>query len=219
MRKYSDEITDLLKKYRKEGYSISQLMERFTLPKTTIWHHIHGIKVLEKYIKKIRERQGGSKIRKQRDLKRAEQEAQEIFLSDRKYYCVILAMLYWAEGNKKGFDFTNTNSDMIRTYISILKNDFNIPLSRMSIVIRYFTDMNKEICFRHWQKVTGIPKENISMYYNDGGKRGRSPFGICRLRVKKGGYLSKVVQSLIKTVIDEAINRAPVAQRIRANSS
>ena len=210
MRKYSKEIIANLKKLRKSGHSISQLMDEFSIPKTTVWHHIQGISIKKEYIALIRSKQGGSKIRKQKDLERAEIEAETILENGDKYLISILAMLHWTEGDRKHMIFTNTNSEMVKLYMHILKECFNINKDRVHIIIRYFTGMSKNKCLNFWASETGIPQKSISMYYNDGGRRGRTKFGICRILVKKGGYLSKVVNFLIQKITNEII--APVAQ-------
>ena len=63
------------------------------------------------------------------------------------------------------------------------------------------------VCLRNWSKITKVPKKQISMYYNDGGKRGRTEFGICRIAVKKSGYLFKVVRSLIVDISKKLMPR------------
>ena len=46
------------------------------------------------------------------------------------------------------------------------------------------------------------------MYYNDGGKRGKSPFGICRVTIKKGSFVLKIIYALIERIKENV----PVAQ-------
>ena len=210
MRVHSLEKIEQLKKLRREGHSIEELVKILSIPKTTIWHHIQGIKLQKKYILKLKANQGGSRLKKERDLIKAENEARMLLGSRDKYLISLLAMLYWAEGdNKNAFSFVNTNAEMIRMFISILKKCFYVDREQLLITIRYFTGMNRDKCLRHWSKVTKVPKKQINMYYNDGGNRGRTEFGMCRVAVRKSGYLFKVVRSLIVDISKE-IN-APVA--------
>ena len=204
MRVHSLEKIQQLKKLRKEGHSIEDLVKMLSIPKTTIWHHIQGIKLRKKYILKLRANQGGSRLKKERDLVRAKDEAKLLLNSGDRYLVSILAMLYWAEGdNKNAFSFTNTSSDMVSMFIKILEKCFNISNDQLNVTVRYFTGMNRNKCLRHWSEVTKVPKKQINMYYNDGGKRGRTEFGICRIGVKKSGYLFKVVRSLIVDISKE----------------
>ena len=207
MRIHSDQIIDRLKFLRKKGYSIQELMKEFSLPKTTIWHHIHKIKLSPENVLRLRSAGGRtSSARKQLALKRAKKEAFEIFNSNRKYHISLLSMLYWAEGdNKNNFSFVNTNDDMIKLVIQILDKCLGINKDQLLITIRYFTGMNRDNCLEHWSKVTGIPKNQIRMYYNDGGNSGRKEFGMCRIAVKKSSYLFKLVRALINNVVTEVI--------------
>ncbi len=198
MHVHSLEKIEQLKRLRKDGHSIEALVKALSMPKSTVWHHIHNIKLPKKYILKLKANQGGSRLKKERDLVKAKDEARALINSKHKYLVSILAMLYWAEGdNKNAFSFTNTNSDMISMFIGILEKCFQINTDKLKITIRYFTGMNRNKCLKHWSKVTKVPKKQINMYYNDGGNRGRTEFGICRVTVKKSGYLFKVVRSLI----------------------
>lgn len=200
-----------LKELRKKGCSINELVRKFEMPKTTVWHHTHRVKIPLKYIKILKAKQGGSKARTKIALEKASIEALEIVSGSNKYHCALLAMLYWAEGNSKNeFTFTNTNPQMVRVFINILRKYFNIKNKRLSIAVRYFTGMNHKKCLNHWSKITRIPKKEVRMYYNDGGKNGRSPYGMCRITVRKGSYLLKVIHSLIQNIANEV--NAPIAQ-------
>lgn len=204
MRVHSLEKIEQLKKLRREGHSIEELVKMLSMPKTTIWHHIQGIKLRKKYILRLKANQGGSRLKKERDIIKAKDEARTLLNSEHRYLVSLLAMLYWAEGNNKNdFSFTNTNADMIRMFIKILEKCFHVKKGQLKITVRYFTGMNRDECLRHWSKVTKIPKKQINMYYNDGGKRGRTEFGMCRIGIRKSGYLLKMVKSLIVDVSKE----------------
>lgn len=204
MRVHSDQTIEKIKTLRKKGYSINALVQEFSIPKTTIWHHIHDIKLPEKYIRDLRSNQGGSRKRKELALLKANEEALQILSSPDRYCAGLLSMLYWAEGHQNnGLTFTNTNPEMVRLFIELLEKCFGIKKDRLLITIRYFTGMDRNKCLTHWSKVTGIPKKLIKMYYNDSQTRGRSPFGMCRLTVKKGSYSHKIVKALIKNITQE----------------
>ena len=210
MKRHSNQTIERLKFLRKRGYSIEHLMKELSLPKTTIWHHIHKIKLTDKQIKVLKSNQGGSRIKKELDLKKADEESIIILSSKHKYLVSLLAMLYWAEGdNKNAFSFVNTNANMIKIFIQILETCFGIKKERLIVTVRYFTGMNRYECLNYWAEITKVPKNQIKMYYNDGGTRGRSAFGMCRISVRKGGYLFKVVRSLIRNITKELI--VPVA--------
>src|SRR3989344_3063982 len=99
MRVHSLDKIEQLKKLRREGHSIEELVKILSMPKTTIWHHIRGIKLRKKYILKLKANQGGSRLKKERDLIRAKDEARALFDSEHRYLVSLLSMLYWAEGD------------------------------------------------------------------------------------------------------------------------
>ncbi len=209
MRIYSDKIISNLKKRRRDGQSIQDLMKEFSMPKTTIWHHIHDIKLSKEHAALIRKKQGGSKIRSQNDWVRAEQHARELLRGKSKYPCSLVAMLYWAEGSQGQFTFTNTNGQMIYLFLDTLKKYFDIEEARIKITVRIFSNLNlsENECVRYWVKSTGLPKNNFKVYLDDGGAKGKAEHGICRITIQKSGYLHKVIKSLIKIIPHEIIDR------------
>ena len=65
MRVHSAEKIKELKRLRRKGLSINELVAKLSIPKTTVWHHIHNIKLSPKHIARLKARQGGSAERKQ----------------------------------------------------------------------------------------------------------------------------------------------------------
>ena len=195
-------------------------MREFSLPKTTIWHHIHAIKLSPKHINKLRLAGGeSSRLRKNQALERAEEESLKIIAGGDKYLISLLAMLYWAEGNNKSaFSFVNTDAKMIKLFIFILKKCFKIKKEQLLITVRYFTGMNRAKCLHHWSMVTKVSKKEINMYYNDGGKKGRREFGLCRVGVRKSGYLFKLVRATIKNIVEEVVPVAQMEERRSPNA-
>ncbi|AKM78631.1 MAG: hypothetical protein UX49_C0005G0024 [Candidatus Wolfebacteria bacterium GW2011_GWC2_46_275] len=208
MRIYSDETIANLKKRRKAGRSIQELMQEFSMPKTTIWHHIQDITLSEEQAATIRAKQGGSKIRSQKDWAKAEECARELLNGPSKYPCSLVAMLYWAEGSQRQFTFTNTNGQMIHLFLDILKNHFGVEESRIKITVRIFSNLNltKAECIQYWTHSTGLPKDTFKVYLDDGGTKGKAAHGICRIIVQKSGYLHKLITSLIKIIPHEIMD-------------
>lgn len=206
MRKHSNEKIKEIKNLRREGYSINDIVAKTGVPKTTIWHHIHNIKLSPKHIALIKMKQGGSKIRSQNEWLKSREQAREVLSGGNKYPCALMAMLYWAEGNKEAFAFTNTDGKMIKLCLIILKKYFKIKETDIKLTLRIFTNLNRNKCLRYWSEATELPKNKLIIYLNDGGTRGKAQYGICRLTVKKGGYLLKLMNSLINNITDEILN-------------
>ena len=201
MRVHSSEKIKELKQLRRQGFSIGGLVKKMQMPKTTIWHHVHTIQLSEESRRILRARQGGSHEREQRNWEEARRRALDLLAGPHRDAVIALAMLYWAEGNKKrGCNFINTDGIMIVTYLLILRKVLIIPEHSIKPTLRIFTGMNGHMCLAHWSQITKIPKERFRVYLNDGGSRGRSPFGMCRITISrdgKGGNILKLIQSVI----------------------
>ncbi|MBI2063920.1 MAG: hypothetical protein HYT65_02920 [Candidatus Yanofskybacteria bacterium] len=192
-----------IKELRRAGHSINELVRILSIPKTTIWHHIQGLKILPKYTKILRARQGGSRIKKERDMLRAEKEANQLLnAKDRDLY-IIAPVLYWAEGSKRRCEFVNTDGEMIKLYLKIIRNNFKISENLIQPVLRIFSNHDKNISLNYWSKITKIPKAKFQIYLNDGGTSGRTPYGMCRIVVRRGGYLLKLFRAIIKQICEE----------------
>lgn len=205
MRVHSITKIKKIKEFRENGYSINEIVFALDVPKTTVWHHIRGVKVRKKFLLTLGSKRGGSSKRRLKAIEKSKSEAKEI-LNNKKIHASILSMLYWAEGNKESCVFTNTDPQMINTFINTMNECFDVDKDRYFVTVRYFTGMNKNLCLRHWSDQLGISRRYIRMYYNDGQTRGKSPYGICRLTVKRGGYILKLLKSMIFLVAAEINN-------------
>lgn len=108
-------------------------------------------------------------------------------------------MLYWAEGTKKVCDFINSDGRMIKLYLGILREVLKISELNIKPTIRFFSNAEKKNCLNYWSKITGIPKHRFAVRMNDGGTRGRTEYGMCRISLTrgKGSETLKLIHSLI----------------------
>ena len=111
--------------------------------------------------------------------------------------------LYWAEGAKRDFTFSNTDAEMIKIFVYILKKVFRIKDEDLKISLRIYEDLDKNTCLRYWSKITGIKLgKNTSIDVLKGKKKGKLEYGMCRIRAKKSGLLLKEFFAIIKRVIN-----------------
>ncbi|TSC80784.1 MAG: Uncharacterized protein G01um101429_93 [Parcubacteria group bacterium Gr01-1014_29] len=117
----------------------------------------------------------------------------------RKDLALIATSLYWAEGSKKDFGLSNTDPDLIRLFLYTLRTTFGIQNSDLKISVRIYEDLNKKNCLKFWSEVTGIKLgKETSVNVLKGKKKGKLKYGMCRVRVKKGGLLLKEIFCIIK---------------------
>ena len=207
MRIHSIEKIKELKRLRKKGFSINELVTKLSIPKTTVWHHIHDVKVSQKYILILKGKRGGGAKRKRINLEKARKYAQKLLQSSTRELSIIIAMLYWGEGSKKRCEFINSDGRIIETYLIVLRDIFNIQEEFIKPTMRIYSGMNRKECLNYWSRITKIPKHKFIIRFNDGGTKGRTKYGMCRITVKKGGNVLKLIQSLIDQVFENIIKK------------
>lgn len=203
MRIHSIEKIEKLKKLRRKGFSLNKLAMELSIPKTTAWHHIHNIRIAPKYTAALLANQGGSAKRKQKNLEQARKYAQRLLRGPNRDLSIIMAMLYWGEGSKKACEFINTDERIIKSYLIVLRNVFNIPDEFIKPTMRIYSGMDERECLNYWSRVTKIPKSKFVIRFNDGGTKGRTRYGMCRITVKKGGNILKLIRALIDQIFEE----------------
>jgi len=207
MRIHSIEKIKELKRLRKKGFSINELVTKLSIPKTTVWHHIHNIKVSEKYSLILKGKRGGSAKRKRINLEKALEYAQKLLQNPTRELSIIIAMLYWGEGNKKRCEFINSDGRIIETYLIVLRDIFNVQEEFIKPTMRIYSGMNRKECLNYWSRITKIPRHKFIIRFNDGSTKGRTKYGMCRITVKKGGNILKLIQSLIDQAFQNIIKK------------
>lgn len=191
---------------RKKGHSILDLMKMFSLPKTTVWYHTQSIKLTRIQKNILRSRQGGSAKYREIRWSQAKEDAKKLLCGKNRELGIVLAMLYWAEGHKRNScAFTNSDGRMISIYLYILRNVFSVKDDSILPAVRIFSGMSRSQCLNYWANITRIPKSKIIVRFNDGGTRGRTPYGMCRIILRKGNQQLKLIHSLIDQVFLETV--------------
>ena len=215
MQRHSQILLSKIKLDRSKGLSISQLVSKYSIPKTTIWHHIRGVGMSEESRRLIKSYQGGRKLESQREWEKAREEASSFLRDfDEKFaWPVLLAALYWSEGTKKGgFVFTNTDESMIRVFLHVLRTYLKVRDEHLDILIRTYKPMSPFMCKKHWSLVTGIPVANVRINHNNRHNKSKTRYGMCRITLRKGGYRLKLMHCLIRNLVDKMAH-APKGSR------
>lgn len=205
MKRYSNDEITKVKTLRHEGKTILEIMELTGMPKTTIWHHIQTVVLSPYLISKIDSRRGGSVERKQREIDRANEQAMVLLSSgkDIRELCILVSMLYWAEGSKREFVFTNTDISMIKLYLKFLLEILKIPKKDIHLLIRISDPIDPHIARSFWKLGTGILEKNITINHNNIQNKTKTQHGICRVSTSKSGYYLKVIRCIIGLVQNE----------------
>lgn len=127
---------------------------------------------------------------------------------------LIAVALYWAEGTKREFNFINTDPEMIHLFINVLRDVYHIKNEDFKITLRIYEDLDRDSCLNYWSEIIGIKLDERKTTINvlSGFKNGKLKYGMCRVRVKKGGLLHKEFFSIIKRISNLSKNGVPIVQ-------
>ncbi len=214
-KRLTPETIRSIRDLRTKGYSLPEIKQVIPVGNGSIYRYIKDVPIDPRVVSYWRGKRGGSRKRKEFAEQSAYEDAMAFCPSTtEKEKILIMAVLYWAEGSKKDFSLINSDPDLIRVFILALTECLHISLSQLRVGIRIYEDMNADVCLNYWSSITGIPKINFSpVVVLHGKKAGKLPYGMCRVRLIKGGNTLKYVVALKKAVIGSFIY-APVAQRI-----
>ncbi len=194
----SKKTIERIKLLRQKGYSLPEIKKELKVSHGTAFRHIQGIKILPEYWKEWHGKQGGSikrmRIREQFAEKKALEAVQS--LSD-KEKMIFLSALYWGEGSKKDFSIINSDPELIKIFIKGLTEVLSVSKDKLRISIRIYEDLNTDKCLKFWSNITGIAVnkfKNVNIL--KGKKIGRLEYGMCRVRIEKGGDMLKYVTAL-----------------------
>ena len=191
--------------------SLTDLMQKYSLSKTTVWHHVHNIILSPAQKQLLHSRRASGAKRSQMVWSTARVYSDSLLegFDEKKVWPVLLAALYWSEGTKKsGFVFTNTDTEMIRVFLKILRTKLSVKNKGLDILIRTSGKMDTGICRTYWGKVAGIPSNMIRINYNSVQNRSKTEYGICRITLKKGGYHLKLMHCLIQGMTAKMLERS-----------
>ena len=204
---------------RKRGYSLPEIRKITGRGNSTVFRYIQKITILPQYVDEWKIKQGGSRKRSKKAWEEARSEAERLvdLPIDKKINAIIGACLYWAEGSKKDLSLSNTDPNLIKIFLTCLKN-IGVTKKVLKISIRIYEDIDRTQAIKYWAKVVGItPKEIISVNTLKGKKKGKLKYGMCRVRVKKGGNYFKLIQSVIGLIIESL--RSPYSSMERTAHS
>ncbi len=187
--RYSKETILQMHSLRSRGYSTVEISYLLKIPKTTVLRHTKNIKIRPQYLQRWLDRKKSSVMLKRKNLEITSKLASKLLSDDSKREPAIIAsMLYWAEGTKKDFSLSNTDLNLIHTFISSLKKVFDLNNDDFTISVRIYQDINPKKSIDYWAKISGIELgKDTKINVLRGNKKGKLKYGMCRVRIKKRG--------------------------------
>ena len=190
-----------IKNLRKTGHTLYEIKTLTKKSNGTIWKYIKDTSILPKYQEIWKSKRGGSKARSLREWENARIQASNtircIGFHERM---LILACLYWGEGNKTELNLINSDPVLVKVVIACLR-DVGVKDTELKISLRLFDNINKEKAISFWTRILGLPRGTIQKIdVISGNKPGKLEYGMCRVRVKKGGKYFKLIISMIDLI-------------------
>lgn len=196
------EMIKKIRLLRQQGYSLPEIKKVVKVSHGSVFRYIQGIEILPEYKQVWHSKRGGSIKRMKIAEKKAEKMANKFIKRlSVKEKMIFLSALYWGEGSKSEFGLSNTDPDLIKIFVNGLESVFNIHRDRLRVSIRIFEDLDQKKSLSFWSKITGIPKEKFtSVNILRGKKKGKLQYGMCRIRMTKGGDVLKYIKALNKKI-------------------
>ncbi|OGY11400.1 MAG: hypothetical protein A3A58_02320 [Candidatus Blackburnbacteria bacterium RIFCSPLOWO2_01_FULL_41_27] len=188
---------------RQKGWSLPEIKKETSVGQTTVFRYIQGVEILPEYLQFWKGKQGGSIKRMEIAKKNAALQAKRLVSRiSKKEKSIFLSALYWGEGNKKDFIFTNSDPEMIQVFTRGLIKLFGVSKDDFKVSIRIFEDLDRNKSLKFWSRITGVPiKKFVSVNVLSGKKSGKLEYGMCRVRIKKGGNMLKYISAIRREVV------------------
>ncbi|MDP3987625.1 MAG: hypothetical protein Q8P80_00575 [Candidatus Levybacteria bacterium] len=203
-RKTDLETIKKIKFLRSQGYSLPEISKETSVPKTTIFRHIQNVEILPEFKDQWFGKRGGSKKRKLKREEEAYKEAIDLIKElSNKEKLLFLSAIYWGEGSKNEFGLSNTDPKLINVFINSLRDVFGVKNDRFRVSIRIYEDLDKNKCLDFWSKVVNIQKEKfVNVNVLKGKKKGKLEYGMCRIRILKGGDIFKKIMGVNRVITE-----------------
>ncbi len=205
-KKLPQKTIDSIIKLRSEGHTLPEIYKKMGIGYGTVFRYAKGVKILPQYEESwLRKRKGSIKRMFEAETKAQMDAEKEIKAIDKRDKLIIVSSLYWAEGNKKDFSFTNTDPEMIKLFTNSLES-IGISKNRLKVTIRIYEDLDRKKCVSFWAETIKIPETQIlNVNVVKGKKAGKLSYGMCRIRLTKGGDMLKYLVALRKRMTNLVI--------------
>lgn len=209
-KRISKETKDEIISLRKQGFSLPELKKKFKVGYGTIYRYVENIEILPKYRHLWFGKRGGSRKRQAIAEQKARENAEQAIISIiDKELLLFVSALYWGEGSKADFGLINSDAELIRIFTTSLRRLFHIANNQLAVSIRIYEDLDSEQCKQYWSAITGVPiKDFLGVTILKGKKKGKLPYGMCRVRIKKGGNLLKYIKAVQQVVVKRVCPRS-----------
>jgi hypothetical protein len=186
VNKYGD-IHNTVRSLRASGLTYREINEKIgiSIPKSSLTYICRGIVLshkqqvrITKIVKSNRNMGQQMAVLANRKIfeakllgyRRSNQDLRPL-LGNKRVKLIALAMLYLGEGTKwkghRGLVLGSSDPNIIRLYIDLLRECYDIPTSLLKCKIQYRADQNSEELTRFWSSITGVSVQSFYPGYID----------------------------------------------------
>lgn len=194
---------------RQNGFSVKDICISLGVSKGSVCRWTKGIKLTKEVAEKVENRKnvqrkiaGDSNRKYWREKRKLYQEQGKNLANQCIKEHIIGCMLYWAEGRKSrnSVGFTNSDPDMVKTFVDFLRNCYNVEPSKILVNINVYTNNGIQIreIEEWWLNKLMLPATSLRKSTeekpraNRGKKTGKHIYGICTILL----HDVKVLQSI-----------------------
>ncbi|PIU37098.1 hypothetical protein COS77_02310 [Candidatus Roizmanbacteria bacterium CG06_land_8_20_14_3_00_34_14] len=175
---YSSSLVNEALRLRKNGYSYEEISKKLKIAKSSAYLWCNQVVLNEKAKKRISGRMAIG-IKKAKEVLKTKKDNIMKIISDnsnnyvskiesnKEFNKLLCSFLYWGEGSKNtnSLIFTNSNPKMIRSYLNLLRESFELDESKFRALVHvheYHEDIEIK---KYWSKITNIPLSQFSKSY------------------------------------------------------
>ena len=164
---------------RKKGLSYNEILQEIDVSKSSLSLWLRDVKLTNKQKRRLKAKvkEGGEYIRsiregvrsewhesKRRKLLSVAQVKMDPYLLSHNGLAFVGAALYWAEGNRSQFRFSNTDLDMVKLYLKWLRQVLKVPTSRIKCrvaKVHLGHGLSYDEVEEKWSKLTRVPRSQF----------------------------------------------------------
>ncbi|TSC86505.1 MAG: Uncharacterized protein G01um10148_491 [Parcubacteria group bacterium Gr01-1014_8] len=160
---------------RKQGRSMKEIANTLFVAKSTVSLWVRDISLSRPARKRIRLLYTNGQIASQKanraktalKERHAQEEAKRILSKipdNRELKQLLCCLIYWCEGAKRygnmgNFSFTNSDPELISTFLSLLRESFELDEAKFRVCMHLHSYHDEKKQLKFWSKMTSIPTE------------------------------------------------------------
>lgn len=227
---YPEELREEARRLRREGYSLNEISATLGPPKNTLTLWVRGVELTSEQRQRLHEREVEATGRNRALAMMAHRQARLARIDEARNQAEALlatlddltrtnqiaaAMLYLAEGAKAetAFAFGNSNPQIIRYWLYLLRTSFTIDESKFRIQVMCRADQDEVDLRQYWMDLTGITrciKSHVDARTEGKATRRIDYKGVCLIHyydISIRRYLDALAHGLMARAVGDAPER------------